>query len=107
MKNRVAGWVLLTYAVLVLVGGIMGYVKAQSVASLVFGSISAVLLGISSFLLLQGKQLGFYLGLLLTIVLGAFFAYRFVLSYKFMPAGLMVILSLVTFFALLKKNWRE
>lgn len=88
------GWIVLTYALLVFLGGIFGYIKAGSTASLIMGVIFAVALSTSAFAMFNEKIVGLYLSLGTTAVLAAFFVYRFVLTGNFMPAGLMSILSL-------------
>lgn len=71
----------------------MGYIKAQSVASLVFGTAFGVALLLSSLLLFSEKLQGLYASILLTASLMFFFIYRFLQTYRFMPAGLICILS--------------
>lgn len=88
------GWIILTYALLVFLGGIFGYVKAGSTASLIMGVAFAAALSISAFAMFNEKNIGFIIATVATALLAAFFIYRFFLSYQFMPAGLMSILSL-------------
>lgn len=104
MKTKLTGWTLFIYALLVLAGGIIGFLKAQSSASLVMGIIFAILLLTSSWLFFKGRASGFYLGLFSTGVLGAFFLYRLILTHKFMPPGLMVILSLIVVLVVLSSK---
>ncbi len=89
------GWIVLTYALLVFLGGIFGYVKAGSTASLIMGVAFAVVLSTSAFAMFNERSIGFTLALAATALLAGFFLYRFALSYNFMPAGLMSVLSLV------------
>jgi uncharacterized membrane protein (UPF0136 family) len=91
----------LIYSLLVLIGGILGYVKAQSAVSLMTGVLSSLFLCVGAFSLFKGKKLGFYLSTILTALLGVFFAYRFALTHSFMPAGLMCILSAIILIILL------
>ena len=88
------GWIILTYALLVFLGGIFGYVYKGSTASLIMGVIFAVALSSSAFAMFNEKSIGFIIALITTFILAAFFIYRFALTYSFMPAGLMSILSL-------------
>lgn len=90
------GIVLLIYALLVIAGGVIGFVKANSMPSLLMGGLFGVGLLASAAMLLNGKQAGFYLGVILSLALLAFFSYRFYSTGSFMPAGLMSILSLAT-----------
>lgn len=83
------------YGVLALIGGIIGYVQAQSKASLISGSISGLLLIIAGVMQLQGQGLGLILATVITFVLVIVFAIRLTKTRKFMPAGLMSLLGLV------------
>lgn len=86
--------VVFVYTLFVLIGGIIGFVKAQSQASLVMSLLFAVGLSLCGWAMLKGHKLGLVLASLLILCLGAFFCYRFFLNYHFMPAGLMSLLSL-------------
>jgi len=91
----IAPWLLLLYAVVVIAGGVMGYVKAQSKPSLISGLISGVALLIAGVITFQNYNVGMTLAAILAIALLIVFAIRFRKTNKFMPAGLMAILSLV------------
>ncbi|MDX2227998.1 MAG: TMEM14 family protein [Leptolyngbyaceae cyanobacterium bins.349] len=92
----IAPWLLLLYAILVIAGGVMGYVKAQSKPSLISGLISGVALLIAwAIALFQNYNAGMTLATLFAIALLLVFAIRFRKTNKFMPAGLMAILSLI------------
>lgn len=99
---------ILIYALIVFLGGIFGYVKAGSVPSLVMGVSFAAILGISAFVLFNGKKYGFYTATTATLLLAIFFLYRFLLTYKIMPAGLMCLISVAVLAILLFKrtNWK-
>ena len=103
---RPTGWLVLIYALIVFLGGIFGYVKADSVPSLVMGVIFAVILSTSAFALLNEKWIGMKIALGATAFLAAFFIYRFFLSFKVMPAGVMAILSLAVLAYLFMKRAR-
>lgn len=98
------GWIVLTYALLVFLGGIFGYVKAESTASLIMGVAFAVALSTSAFAMFNEKKIGFSMAIITTLILAAFFLYRFALSFNFMPAGLMSILSLAVLAILFVKK---
>lgn len=91
---KIAGWITLLYGVLVLVGGIMGHVKSASTASLVMGSVFGLLLIITSFGMFRDQLFPTYMGLLLTLLLTAFFIYRYLITFTFFPAGFMSVISL-------------
>ena len=83
------------YAALLAVGGILGFVKARSQASLISGLISAVAALVALVLAALRYPLGFPLGMTLAIVLFCLFGYRYALrARKFMPSGLLAVISL-------------
>ena len=100
---RAPGIVILIYGLLVLGGGIVGYTTSGSMASLIAGGTFGLLLLASGLGVLRGKDMGFLIAPLLTLLLTAFFGYRFVASGEFTPSGLMAALSLasvILYFAL-------
>ena len=104
---QTTAWISLVYGLLVLMGGIMGHIKAQSLMSLIAGIIFGALLLTSSFLLFKGKLVGRKLALTLVVILDVFFLWRFAKTHNFMPPGMMSLVSLVTTFLLIfcyKKN---
>ncbi|MBW4593789.1 MAG: hypothetical protein KME46_12970 [Brasilonema angustatum HA4187-MV1] len=85
----------LAYGVVALVGGIIGYRKANSKVSLISGGISGLLLIIAAFVQFQGQTWGLTLAAAITAILVITFGVRLVKTRKFMPAGVMAILGLV------------
>ena len=81
------------YGALVLAGGWMGYRKASSRPSLITGAISGALLLLAGILSAGGNPAGVRIALIVAFILAAFFGYRLVRGRKFMPAGLMVVIS--------------
>ena len=96
MISLVVGQVALgIYAVLLAVGGVIGYTKAGSRPSLIAGLGSAVAAILALLLSFQNSRWGMGLGALVAILLAVFFGYRFaVKTRKFMPAGLLAVVSL-------------
>jgi uncharacterized membrane protein (UPF0136 family) len=86
----------IAYGIIAFVGGIIGYIKVRSTASLISGVISGVLLIAGGVLYLQGQAWGFTLALIITAILVIVFTIRFVKTRRFMPAGLMLTLGLIT-----------
>lgn len=79
-------WVAL-YGIFILIGGIVGHLKAKSLASLIMGLLfGAGLLG-SAF------QKRGVISLILTLFLDAFFSWRWVTTGKFMPPGVVTLVS--------------
>lgn len=91
----------LIYGILLLIGGIMGYVSARSKPSLISGVVSGLLLLVSGMLQWQQISAGLVLAQIITIVLAVVFAVRLWKTRKFMPAGLMLVVSVATLVILL------
>jgi uncharacterized membrane protein (UPF0136 family) len=83
------------FGVLTIAGGIVGYVKAGSVISIIAGSISGVLLVVAAFLLPDHQAVGLIIGLVISLVLAGQFIPKFFQTSKVMPAGLMSVLSVL------------
>ena len=92
---RAPGIVILVYGFVVLVGGIVAYTTTESVASLIAGGVFGLGLLASGVGVLRSKDMGFLMAPILTVLLTAFFGYRFAQSGELMPSGLMVALGLV------------
>jgi uncharacterized membrane protein (UPF0136 family) len=97
MNSSIAGHITLgIYAVLLAVGGVIGFVRARSRPSLIAGVGSAVGALVAMGLAIMKNPVGFPLGFTLALVLFVFFGYRYALrAHKFMPSGLMAVISLI------------
>lgn len=88
--------VLWIYGLIVITGGTIGYFTAGSLPSLIMGGAFGLLL-ISSAVLLQKQVIfGLYLSMILTAALALFFGFRFFTTFKFLPAGLLLLISIST-----------
>ncbi len=85
----------LVFGLLTIAGGVMGYVKAGSTASLIAGGISGVLLIVAALLLPSHVVVGLALGLLVSLLLAGRFLPAFLKSGKMMPDGMMALLSII------------
>ncbi len=82
------------FGALTLAGGIMGYVKAKSRASLIAGGSSGALLMLAAYLVGANGRIGLLLGLVVSLPLAGRFVAGFRKTGKVMPAGLMALLSI-------------
>ena len=91
-----AVWLYLhAFGILTIVGGVVGYVRAKSRASLIAGTIAGALLLVSGYLVGTSGRSGLFLGLAVSLTLAGRFVGAYVRSRKVMPAGLMSLLSIV------------
>lgn len=92
--------VLLVYAVLMLVGGILGYRAAGSKPSLISGVVSGLLLLGALAWARSAPRPGFLAAALIALLLTVVFAIRVSKTGRFMPAGMLLVLSVVALIVL-------
>ena len=85
----------IVFGLLTIAGGLMGYVKAGSTASLIAGSISGVLLLVAAFLLPGHVVAGLTIAIIVSLLLAGRFLPAFVRTGKLMPNGIMALLSIL------------
>jgi uncharacterized membrane protein (UPF0136 family) len=85
----------IVFGVLTILGGIVGYVKAGSVASIIAGSLAGVLLLVAAFLLPKHEMAGLATGLIVSLLLLGYFVPKYFRTGSVMPAGLMSVLSVI------------
>jgi len=100
MKLKFGQVILLVWALVVAAGGVMGYVKAQSLPSLVAGIVCGALLFGSYWVSRRYLLRGYRAGIGVSAVLAVTFGWRLWKTGAFMPSGLMLILSVVVLVAL-------
>jgi uncharacterized membrane protein (UPF0136 family) len=83
------------FGLLTIVGGVIGYVKAGSTASIIAGGISGVALLVAAFLLPGNVALGLIIAGVVSIVLAGKFIPDLMRTGKIMPAGMMAVLSVI------------
>jgi uncharacterized membrane protein (UPF0136 family) len=98
-------WVLLGYAVLLGVGGVIGYVKAGSRVSLIAGLVSAALTLVCLVVMGHSRWVGAALAGPLAVALAVVFGLRMRKTRKFMPAGLLSLVSQVVAVAMFVTAW--
>ena len=72
----------IAFGVLTIAGGIVGYVKAGSTASIIAGSITGILLLVAAFLLPQHRAIGLATAFIISLLLAAQFVPKFIRTGK-------------------------
>ncbi len=85
----------LIFGALTIIGGVIGYVKAGSLPSIIAGSITGVLLLVAGALLPEHRAAGLATAFVISLLLAAQFVPKFIRTGKAMPAGMMSILSVI------------
>jgi len=94
MKNF-ANTVLWIYIVLLLAGGLIGFLKAGSKVSLITSAVFAAVLALAAVPGLLGPSLAKNLPTIAMAVLLIVFAIRLAKTKKFMPSGLMLVATTI------------
>jgi uncharacterized membrane protein (UPF0136 family) len=85
----------IVFGLLTIAGGVVGYVKAGSVASIIAGGITGVLLIVAAFLLPAHQAWGLGTGLIVSLLLLGYFVPKYLRTGTIMPAGMMSVLSVI------------
>ena len=85
----------LIFGALTIIGGIIGYVKAGSLPSIIAGAITGILLLVAGWILPTNRVAGLMMALVISLLLAVQFLPKFIRTGKVMPAGLMSILSVI------------
>jgi len=83
------------YGTIMILGGIAGYVKVGSKASLLSGVGMGLALLASGYGVWRGSESSLVVAEVVALLLVVLFAVRYVKSRRFMPAGMLAILSLL------------
>ena len=92
---------LIAYSVLLVIGGLIGYLTAGSLASIIMSSSFALLIVGSLFIKHYFPAIGYTLTYILLAALSSFFLFRAFHTGKFMPPGLLALVSIGVLIALL------
>jgi len=95
------------YGVFLVIGGVMGHIKADSLVSLIMGLLFGVLAMTSAIGMYKQTVLGYFSGIGLTAFLLLFFCFRLWKTGAFMPAGVVIILSVLVLGVLLRNTHNE
>jgi len=86
--------VIVVYAALLLVGGWIGYKKAHSKPSLISGAVSAGILMVAWLLSRSGTPThGYWMAAAVSLLMCVAFGIRLRKSGKFMPSGMLLVIS--------------
>ena len=88
--------VVFIFGIFTLIGGVIGFVKAKSNASLIAGSISGIALLICANGIGKGSTSAYILAALISLILGVRFFKTWTVKRKLMPDLLMVIFSSIS-----------
>jgi uncharacterized membrane protein (UPF0136 family) len=91
---KVTATIVFVFGLLITLGGLMGYVKSSSQASLISGSFFGILLIGCAYFISKGKIAAQYIALASTFLLDGIFTYRFAKTLHFFPAGFLSLASL-------------
>lgn len=92
----------IAYGILSAVGGIIGYVQAQSKPSLIAGIVSGVLLIVAGIAGSRSIAWGLPLAAIVTALLVVVFVVRLAKTRKLMPAGLMIAAGAIALILILQ-----
>ena len=85
----------IVFGLLTIIGGIIGYASKGSMASIIAGSVSGILILAAAFLLPNNATAGLAVAGIVSILLAGRFLPAFLKTGDFMPAGMMSILSVI------------
>ena len=85
----------IVFGILTIAGGVVGYVKAGSMASIIAGSISGLLLLLAAWLMPDHQAAGLIVALVVSVLLAGRFVPIFFQKHQVMPALLMSVLSVI------------
>jgi uncharacterized membrane protein (UPF0136 family) len=96
-------WLVLIYGILMAAGGVLGYVRKDSMASLIAGGISGIALVGSAVAMMRGSySAGWWISLIVALLLlGRFGSVALTKGFEMMPGGMVIILSVIVIIALL------
>lgn len=101
--NKKSKLIIYIYSSLLLLGGLMGYIMSKSTASLIASFVSAIAL-LGAITLISQKKAALITTVILLVLLDSFFAYRYALTSKFFPAGIMSLVTFAFIIVFMKKS---
>jgi len=99
--------VVLVFGAFSLIGGMIGYFKAGSMASLIAGGVSGLVLIACAYGMKQGVKGAAVAALIVALALGIRFAGTYIQHNKVMPDLIMIVLSSAAVLAILLKLFKK
>ena len=93
---NLAAVVVALYGIFCLIGGVIGYVKAKSKASLIAGTFAGAIMLISGHWVAKGNFAASLISIIVALLLGVRFFKTWRSNHRIMPDLLMVVMSLIT-----------
>ena len=85
------------YAVVLIFGGVMGFIKAHSQPSLITGVVGGLLVFIAIMISEKKPKEGYLFVAAISLIMSIFFSMKYAATHTLVPAGVMLILSATTF----------
>lgn len=98
-----AVFALAVFGAFTIIGGLIGYFKAQSVVSLIAGVTSGLVLLVSAYGVSKNVKPALMVGFLVSVMLGVRFLMTWLQNQRVMPDLIVVVLSMVTLICVLMK----
>ncbi len=95
-------WVVAGYGLFTMAGGLIGYLKAGSMASLIAGGLSGAVILVSAYAMSRKIKVAAFVALTVSLLLGVRFIGTWTETHKVMPDLIMIVLSAVSVIAILK-----
>jgi uncharacterized membrane protein (UPF0136 family) len=93
---RTTAIIVWVYALMMAVGGVFGYLKVHSKASLISGLGFGLILLYTGYEVWNGSRENLWASAIIAALLMVIFAIRLVKTRRFMPGGMLALLSMVT-----------
>ena len=86
----------IVFGLLTMAGGLMGYLKAGSLASLISGGASGLLLLVAGIIFPARFNVGMILGLVVSVLLAGYFLPKYMEKKAIFPGGFMALMSVAS-----------
>jgi uncharacterized membrane protein (UPF0136 family) len=104
---KISGGIVLAYGVVVMLGGLIAYLKADSLTSLFTATIAGAALVAGGMGLIRNSIYAYFVSVAVTTLLAVFFMVRYIITEKMMPSGMMAGLSVIVLLLLLVTKGRH